>query len=54
VVPAHGLLEELVEQAEREIARHPYPAPYRRFDVDERDVELIDRDSLRCLRLPSW
>jgi hypothetical protein len=50
----HEAPDGLVRWNEREIARHPYPAPYRRFDVDERDVELIDRDSLRCLRLPSW
>jgi hypothetical protein len=53
VAPAQGLLEELVEQAEWEVARHPYPAPHRRFAGDERDLELIDRDSLMRLRLPS-
>jgi hypothetical protein len=53
VAPAHGLLKELVDEAEREVARHPDAPPHTRFNIGERDLELIDRSSARRLRRPS-
>ncbi len=46
VASRSNLSESNVEQAERDIARHPDPAPYGRRHPGKGDRDLVDRDSL--------
>jgi hypothetical protein len=43
IVPAHSCLEDEVEFAERGVAGNLDPAPYRRRNVAQGDLQLVDR-----------
>ncbi len=53
VAPAHDLLEKFVKQAEREVARHPDPAPHGRLDVGKGDRELVTGTPLGAVGVPA-